>query len=64
MNKNENLNEVRKIKDINDINTNTEEGKLLTIALTIITTTQGYSDKTPDQVINELYEMHEVIHGK
>ncbi|MGD8779091.1 MAG: hypothetical protein PVH88_09060 [Ignavibacteria bacterium] len=54
----------KKIKDINDINTNTEEGKLLTIALTIITTTQGYSDKTPDQVINELYEMHEVIHGK
>jgi len=53
-----------KIKDINDINTNTEEGKLLTIALTIITTTQGYSDKTPDQVINELYEMHEVINGK
>jgi hypothetical protein len=54
----------KKIKDINDINTNTEEGKLLTIALTIITTTQGYSDKTPDQVINELYEMHEVINGK
>jgi hypothetical protein len=53
----------KKIKEINDINTNTEEGKLLLMALTIITTTKGYSD-TPYEVINELYEMHEVIHGK
>ena len=54
----------KKIKEISDINTNTEEGKLLLMALSIITTTKGYSDKTPYEVINELYEMHEVIHGK
>jgi len=54
----------KKIKEINDINTNTEEGKLFLMALSIITTTFEYSDKTPDQVINELYEMHEVVHEK
>jgi len=54
----------KKIKEINDINTNTEEGKLFLMALSIITTTKGYSDKTPDEVIKELYEMHEVIHEK
>jgi hypothetical protein len=54
----------KKIKEINDINTNTEEGKLFLMALSIITTTKGYSDKTPDEVIKELYEMHEVINEK
>jgi hypothetical protein len=54
----------KKIKEINDINTNTEEGKLFLMALSLITTTKGYSDKTPDEVIKELYEMHEVIHEK
>jgi hypothetical protein len=54
----------KKIKEIKDINTNTEEGKLFLMALSIITTTKGYSDKTPDEVIKELYKMHEVIHEK
>ncbi len=54
----------KKIKEIKDINTNTEEGKLFLMALSLITTTKGYSDKTPDEVIKELYEMHEVIHEK
>jgi hypothetical protein len=58
------MNQSKKIKEISNINTNTEEGKLLLMALSVITTTFEYSDKTPDQVINELYEMHEVIHGK
>ena len=58
------MNQLKKIKEISDINTNTEEGKLLLMALSVITTTFEYSDKTPDQVINELYKMNEVVHGK
>ena len=44
------------ITDLNQIDTTTEEGKLLMAALATITTTTA-RDKTPYEVINELYEL-------
>lgn len=41
------------IEETNQIDTSTEEGKLLLAALAIITT-ESQTDKTPDQVISLL----------
>jgi len=41
------------IDDVNDINTGTIEGKLLLMALAVITT-ECRTDKTPHEVIAEL----------
>lgn len=49
-----------KIKDINDINTNTEEGKLLIAALSILTVT-NYPYKEPCKVIYELKKLYKKI---
>lgn len=46
------------IKTINDINTETDEGKLLIMALSKLTCTV-HTDKTPDEVVNMLVELAE-----
>jgi hypothetical protein len=54
---------MRKIKDINEINTKTEEGKLLLAAMAIITTTIR-TDKTPATVLKELQSLSEEMFNK
>ncbi len=44
------------ITELNDINTETEEGKMLLAALAKITT-ESQTDKTPDQVIGQLNKL-------
>lgn len=39
------------MQTINEINTTTEEGRLLLAALSIITTAPGWTNKTPDEVL-------------
>ncbi len=44
------------MKTINDINTKTEEGKMLFAALAKITT-ESQTDKTPDEVLGQVVEL-------
>lgn len=50
------------IMNVGEINTKTEEGKLLLSALAIITT-EVRTNKTPEQVIAELYYLWDKIDG-
>ncbi len=47
-----------KLTELNDISTETNEGKLLMAALAKITT-ESQTDKTPDEVIAQLNELAE-----
>lgn len=44
------------IVELNEINTNTEEGRLLLAAIAKITTSTA-TDKTPNQVIGQLHKL-------
>lgn len=48
------------IKDINDIDTSTKEGKYLFAAVAKITT-ESQRDKTPDEVLEQLTELKNKI---
>lgn len=48
------------ITDLNKINTDIEEGKLLLAAISKITTTTE-TDKTPDQVIAQLNKLKDLM---
>lgn len=48
------------IKDFNDIDTSTKEGKYLFAALAKITT-ESQTDKTPDEVLDQLTELKNKI---
>jgi len=49
------------IKDINEINTETEEGKLLIAALAKITT-ESQTDKTPYEVLKQVNDLKDQIY--
>jgi hypothetical protein len=44
------------ITEVNQIDTSTEEGKMLMAALAIITT-EIHTDKTPDEVIRKIHNL-------
>jgi hypothetical protein len=49
---------------ISQINTTTEEGKLLLAALAVITTTDGYRDKEPDEVLQMILALRKYMYKK
>ena len=49
------------MKNIQDINTDTEEGKLLIAALAKITT-ESQTDKTPDEVLQQVVKLKSDIY--
>lgn len=50
------------IKDINEINTGTEEGQLLMAAMAKITT-ESQTDKTPGEVLTQLQDLKGEMYG-
>ena len=52
-----------RIKTIDDINTKTEEGRLLLMAIAKITT-ESQTDKTPDEVVEQLNKLSKKIYNK
>mgnify|MGYP001129284982 CR=1 FL=1 len=48
------------MKDLNDINTETEEGKMLIAALAKITT-ESQTDKTPYEVLEQITKLKDEI---
>ena len=49
------------MKDLNDINTETEEGKMLMAALAKITT-ESQTDKTPYEVLGQITKLKDEIY--
>jgi len=49
------------MKNINEINTNTEEGKMLMAALAKITT-ESQTDKTPYEVLGQITKLKEEMY--
>ena len=49
------------MKDLNDINTETEEGKMLIAALAKITT-ESQTDKTPYEVLEQITELKDKMY--
>jgi hypothetical protein len=49
------------MKDINDINTETEEGKMLMAALAKITT-ESQTDKTPYEVLEQITKLKDEMY--
>ena len=49
------------MKDLNDINTETEEGKMLMAALAKITT-ERQTDKTPYEVLEQITELKDEMY--
>ena len=49
------------MKDLNDINTETEEGKMLMAALAKITT-ESQTDKTPYKVLEQITKLKDEMH--
>jgi SepF-like predicted cell division protein (DUF552 family) len=49
------------MKDLNDINTETEEGKMLMAALAKITT-ESQTDKTPYEVLEQITELKDEMY--
>ena len=47
------------LKSIEDIDTTTDEGAVLLMAIGVITSSAGYTDKTPDEVLKVLNKMTE-----
>ena len=45
---------MKEIKTINDINRNNPEGDILIAAIGQLSTKEGYTDKTPEQILKEL----------
>jgi hypothetical protein len=50
------------ITELNEINNQSEEGRLLLAAIAKITT-ESQTDKTPDQVLNQLNDLSLKMHG-
>lgn len=51
------------MKHINEINLDTEDGRLLLAAVSILTTTE-YTDKEPDKVLEIITERSDLVNGK
>lgn len=49
------------ITDLNDINTGTEEGKMLMAAIAKITT-ESQTDKEPDEVVGQLAKLRDEMY--
>ena len=49
------------MKDINDINTETDEGKMLMAALAKLTT-ESQTDKTPDEVLEQVRKLKDEMY--
>jgi hypothetical protein len=49
---------MKKLQNLSDVNTNTQEGRYLMAALAIITT-ESQTDKTPDEVMDQCYLLSE-----
>lgn len=49
------------MKDINEINTGTEEGKLLIASLAKIST-ESQTDKTPDEILEQITKLKDEIY--
>jgi hypothetical protein len=50
-----------RIKNPNDINTETAEGKLLLMAIGRLMTTKKYEHKTPEEIIDMLKEVSKTV---
>lgn len=48
------MSETRMILKLNDINTDSKEGRLLLVALAQLSKTERYKEKEPDVIITEL----------
>lgn len=54
------MSEAKKIKSLEEINTDIPEGRLLMAALAMLTT-QCYTDKTPDEIIEKAEKLVAVM---
>lgn len=50
------------IKSINEIDQSTTEGRLLLMALSVITSSSGWTDKTPDQALSHCIKLADEVY--
>ena len=52
------------MRTISDIDTNTPEGMLLLVTLSRLSCKEGYSDKTPDEILQEMEDLAAELYPK